>query len=172
MGRQRIIINKDEVYGRLKATGISKKKGKNYKWECICECGNIAYVLSTDLKSGHTKSCGKCLDKAYNTGLNYLYNAYRRGAIQRGLSFLLTKQEFNDIITLNCHYCGRKPSQVLFKKGMQQEFIYNGIDRFDNTIGYEVNNVVPCCGFCNFAKGKHTYEEFKNWIKDLIQFNT
>lgn len=27
-------------------------------WECRCDCGNIAYVSGTNLKSGHTKSCG------------------------------------------------------------------------------------------------------------------
>lgn len=27
-------------------------------WECICDCGNLYYVSTTDLGSGHTKSCG------------------------------------------------------------------------------------------------------------------
>lgn len=31
---------------------------KRTKWICKCECGNIVSVVSTDLLSGHTKSCG------------------------------------------------------------------------------------------------------------------
>ena len=31
------------------------------KWICECECGNTTIVRTTDLRSGHTKSCGKCL---------------------------------------------------------------------------------------------------------------
>lgn len=29
-------------------------------WECECECGNIIMVTSAHLKTGHTRSCGKC----------------------------------------------------------------------------------------------------------------
>lgn len=27
-------------------------------WECLCDCGNIVYVMDSHLKSGHTTSCG------------------------------------------------------------------------------------------------------------------
>lgn len=27
-------------------------------WECLCDCGNIVYVMHSHLKSGHTASCG------------------------------------------------------------------------------------------------------------------
>ena len=30
------------------------------KWICQCECGNITNVRPADLRSGHTKTCGKC----------------------------------------------------------------------------------------------------------------
>ena len=29
-------------------------------WECQCDCGNITYVSTGNLKSGHIKTCGKC----------------------------------------------------------------------------------------------------------------
>ncbi len=49
-----------EKYGRL--TPIRKKDGGMGRniWECRCDCGNICYVRMSNLKSGHTKSCG-CL---------------------------------------------------------------------------------------------------------------
>ena len=173
MGRKRIEINKDEVYGKLKTTGKFIYKGKKYLcWECECKCGNIVYASASDLKTGHTTSCGKCEDKAYRTGLNYLYGMYVRGARIRNLPFELTKELFNAIITQRCFYCGSKPEQILYKQGMQKPFTYNGIDRIDNNLGYEIGNVIPCCRFCNMAKGRHTFSEFEKWIKKLISFRT
>ena len=38
---------------------IVPKTGKHQaQWKCQCECGNFTNVSSSDLNSGHTKSCG------------------------------------------------------------------------------------------------------------------
>jgi len=42
----------------IKPVWVKKQK----RWECICECGNIKSILTTDLKSGKVKSCG-CYNK-------------------------------------------------------------------------------------------------------------
>ena len=39
-----------------------RNSGGSILWECQCDCGNITYATSTELKSGHKKSCG-CLQK-------------------------------------------------------------------------------------------------------------
>lgn len=33
---------------------------KRIKWICRCQCGNMTTVTTSDLRSGHTSSCGKC----------------------------------------------------------------------------------------------------------------
>lgn len=30
------------------------------KWECRCDCGKVSHVKADNLKSGNSKSCGKC----------------------------------------------------------------------------------------------------------------
>lgn len=48
-------------FGRL--TVIERAKitnRKKVKWVCMCDCGVISVVAGSDLKSGHTSSCG-CL---------------------------------------------------------------------------------------------------------------
>lgn len=35
---------------------------KKIRWKCTCDCGNIHYATTTDLRRGDTKSCG-CLKK-------------------------------------------------------------------------------------------------------------
>ena len=37
-----------------------KSKKEPIKWVCQCECGNQTQVRTTDLRNGHTASCGKC----------------------------------------------------------------------------------------------------------------
>lgn len=51
------------TYGNL--TVIEKttqKRNRSFLWLCFCICGNTTKVISSNLKSGHTKSCG-CLWK-------------------------------------------------------------------------------------------------------------
>lgn len=46
-------------FGRLTAIRkTGEKKGSFVVWECVCDCGKIAFVASHQLKSGKTKSCG------------------------------------------------------------------------------------------------------------------
>lgn len=56
------MINK--TFGKLLVLerDINKPSGHGYPvfWKCKCECGNIISVRATDLKNGHTQSCG-CL---------------------------------------------------------------------------------------------------------------
>jgi hypothetical protein len=47
------------------------------------------------------------------------------------------------------------------------DFIYNGIDRKINSIGYVYENCLPCCEICNKAKGTRTYEEYIEWMNRI-----
>ena len=46
-------------FGRLVVTNefFITKEGRR-KWKCLCDCGNIVYVVTNNLTGGHTKSCG------------------------------------------------------------------------------------------------------------------
>lgn len=48
----------------------------------------------------------------------------------------------------------------------------NGIDRVDSSIGYTIQNSVPCCKICNYAKHNLTLEEFTLWLDRLVEFRT
>lgn len=121
--------------------------------------------MSTDgLRGGHTKSCG-CLRREKTRGnttrrkslgessVNALYYRYKQNATKRGRVFELTRDDFICITGKQCFYCGKPPSSVFTSKGFFGEYIYNGVDRFYNALGYTLDNCVPCCCDCNFAKG-------------------
>ena len=107
------------------------------------------------------------INKETQVGLkNYLYKNYVRGAEIRGHSFNLTIDEFKDIIKNDCHYCGEPPqkstNKILISRGNVNEppFYYNGIDRINSNMGYEIENCVPCCGTCNYMKNTLSKDDF------------
>lgn len=57
--RNQLVGQKFNKLTVIEDTKRSDKSGQSI-WKCQCECGNITYVTSTNLKSGSTKSCG-CL---------------------------------------------------------------------------------------------------------------
>jgi hypothetical protein len=80
------------------------------------------------------------------------FYSYKKGALNRRIEFKISKNEFNSITANNCYICAKMPS-LLHK---------NGIDRYDNNIGYILENCKSCCGDCNWLKNKHNYEELFN----------
>lgn len=92
---------------------------------------------------------------------------YKNSAKRRGLKWDLTEEQIKKITQKNCYYCGIKPSGVYKTKNCNGDYIYNGLDRVNNTKGYTLDNVVPCCKFCNYVKSNSTFQEFQNWIKRI-----
>ena len=95
---------------------------------------------------------------------NQLLRRYKESATERGLSFELTEEEFFILTQGSCYYCGIEPQQIYKGTKTGGDFIYNGIDRIDNAIGYKLDNCVSCCGTCNIAKRSMTQQQFINWI--------
>ena len=60
MARAIPIIGKK--YSRLTVVATATSTSDRRKWECICDCGRVAIVAGTHLRSGATQSCG-CLQK-------------------------------------------------------------------------------------------------------------
>lgn len=154
-------------------------------WFAQCECGVVKTILLKNYKNGQSLSCG-CYNKSLTKGrpsvlrkdsgvsdLNHLFLVYKNGSKGRKLSFELTKQEFKELTSNNCTYCGVEPKQKTGRKKYTQthgEYIYNGIDRIDNSLGYIKENCVPCCKICNYAKHKLTQLEFTNWLSKIVDF--
>jgi hypothetical protein len=103
------------------------------------------------------------------SGLTTLFHNYRNGAIHRGYAFDLSREEFAEMTKLNCFYCGVEPSQAVRVKAGKQHYLYNGVDRIDNTQGYTMTNCVTCCGTCNSMKNTHPFEEFTAHVRRIAK---
>jgi hypothetical protein len=155
-----------------------------------CICGNERTPRVHHVLKGVSKSCGCYLEegmahrkpKGY-AGLTSVLIGYKKNAETRGLTFELNRDQFKQIAEKDCFYCGEKPSNKCApyaysyknsKLGLEAKehaaFIYNGLDRIDNTLGYSSVNVVPCCKMCNYAKNNSNQKDFFDWVK-RIYFN-
>ena len=81
---------------------------------------------------------------------------YRRKAASRGIQFELTEEEFFALTSSDCFYCGEKPSRTNKASDRYGHYVYNGVDRVDNSVGYATANCVPCCANCNYKKSAVT----------------
>ncbi len=140
--------------------------GESY-WECLCDCGKTTKVTGYWLTSGNTKSCG-CYHKirtrqlfsksVEENTLGKVFYDYRKSARVRGYDFKLSKEQVQDLIFSDCHYCGGEPKNTLVYH--EKTITYQGIDRKDNTKGYTPDNVVPCCIICNVMKKTMSHDDF------------
>lgn len=98
-----------------------------------------------------------------------LYRDRKRSAVNKGLTWELSKEDFKILTQQDCFYCGAEPSQIkkYNLKGDNDPYIYNGIDRLDSDEGYVVGNCVPCCGKCNRAKYTMSANEFLDHVKKI-----
>jgi hypothetical protein len=150
-----------------------KKRHTNTYWECACDCGNIVKTMTRYLNSGSVRSCG-CLyeenrpKQKPESAFNELYNRYICRAKNKHLEFSISKEFFKKLTKENCAYCGEEPKQV--QNGDRiYPYIYNSIDRVDNTQGYIEGNCVPCCGVCNHMKNTLSKEDFLQHIQKIVK---
>lgn len=103
--------------------------------------------------------------------LNRVINAYKCGSKRRCIPFNLNKKQMVLLFRGNCFYCGCKPSKIMNDtKWMNGGFIYNGIDRLNNNIGYNSTNCVSCCYKCNVMKNTLSKKEFLQKIYQIHNF--
>lgn len=187
-----------EIFDRLTAISFSGNKNKKRLVNCQCLCGNTCIVVAPDLRNGQTRSCG-CLAidrKSLAPGIstwNFIYARYKQNARYRNIEFLVNKEEFIEIASLNCQYCGAPPrptnryvkqdgSIIDWRTGntakrpisdasVNRSWIKaNGVDRKNNYLGYTKENSVPCCEKCNRFKLDHSEKDFLLHCFRIIKF--
>jgi hypothetical protein len=67
------------------------------------------------------------------------YDYWKKGADKRDIEWKLTMEEFKCITSMHCVFCG-------YNNG------YTGIDRWDNSGDYTMENCEPACSRCNMMK--------------------
>lgn len=135
----------------------------NALWNCKCDCGKEFQIYSGLIRNGSkTQSCGcmrgrRIFDQKYPTKFVKHYHMYKGNAAHRDIQFDLSKDQVLELSLQPCHYCGVSDKD------------YRGIDRTDSTLGYSIENCVPCCTRCNRMKSDITYTDFISQIRAIYK---
>jgi hypothetical protein len=97
-------------------------------------------------------------NRKYGLSLEGSWRCYVGSAKRRGYEYLISLEDFKNIVSKPCIYCGENEKRI-------------GIDRIDNLKGYTKENSAPCCKLCNMMKKALTVNEFLNHIKKISQNN-
>lgn len=142
--------------------------------KCRCRCGVEGNKCISSLLSGQSRQCRECAyrcvgekNKTRDYGMRpdapivRMFGSYKTQALKRGKEFLLTYQDFYNLVSMDCAYCGRKPfrkqkaGESTRTKADTRMILCNGVDRVDNDLPYVLENCVSCCQTCNVAKKQH-----------------
>ena len=156
----------------LEADGFSaptQDKFHQLLWLCQCECGNTIQMLKTSLKRSPCASCGcatgdiiraQHLKPSYSYAYNVLLNRAKHK--NDGGKTDITYEKYLEFTNKVCTYCGDKINwqpHITYKQKRLANYAH-WLDRKDNTKGYYLDNVVVCCGLCNYTKGRlYTHDE-------------
>lgn len=182
-------------HGRLTVISHAGKDHRNkHLWLCLCDCGNKKVVVSDNLSSGKSNSCG-CLKAEFLSQKGNQYGLYedrekallkvqyshlKRRDKNKGFSDTISLEAFSILSKSPCKYCGLEYSKEIedrLNESKKQKRLSdhvlrcNGVDRVDSSKGYTVENSVPCCKYCNTAKNTMSESEFLKWIKRVYNFN-
>lgn len=146
------------------------KPDRNLRVDVECECG----LIEINKAFRHIVKRTKCFHlPKQGSALRSLRLGYVRGANKRKLNFELTETEFSKITKQNCFYCGESPNRTIksnYKSDISDVYVYNGIDRIDNAVGYTIENCVPCCKNCNYFKADLSPMEFLNHVNKIYEY--
>lgn len=98
--------------------------------------------LEREVSFGGRAARRQMLDVIAPPGSGSRFRSAVAAALKRGKAWELTELEYYQLADSSCVYCGNETG-----KGI-------GLDRVDSKLSYTWRNVVPCCGPCNWAKGR------------------
>ncbi len=125
-------------FGKLTVIKRASNQGRNTRWECLCECGNIKINQGGSLKNGRVVSCGckkikhgmrkspeyrswcHMKERCLNENCKDYYNYGKRG--------IIICDEWIDSFERFYKYMGNKPSPI------------HSLDRIDSDGNYEPSN--------------------------------
>jgi hypothetical protein len=137
-----------------------RSSSDGYSHRCA-EC-SIEQQKKPNIVASRKKSYFKNIDKfrertrIWEKTIRGKYCKYRKGALKRNLLFNLSEEEFSKYWKKPCSYCGSNIETI-------------GIDRIDNNLGYDINNIISCCELCNWMKRDMTQQEFYNRCNKIVK---
>ena len=162
-----------QIKAKKDGTTIFRKNSETpvyqIKWLCKCQCGQEKYIPYNCIKNYMSCGCSRKDKIGYGiSAKRKLLYRYKKDAELRNYKFSLTEEQFYKFVNSNCFYCGCDPSSIQKTYKNNGNFIYNGIDRKDNSFGYIIENCVTCCSMCNIMKSTMSHEQFLSKTNEIF----
>lgn len=159
-------------FGKRVCTGMAPRdKSGRVRWYFRCDCGNTGDTLTQgftrESKSGGCIKCNQPSERPWKRKRPF-ESAYNNFKNRARYEVCITYEDYLEIASNepDCHYCGAK---LVWNKHNAANGLADkrqsgsNLDRKDPAGPYSKDNVVACCGRCNYGKGTHfTYDE---WVK-------
>ena len=133
-----------KVFGKL--TVVSRVVPSSpIKWRCQCECGTTVKVLGSNLRAGHTRSCG-CLQREHVLRLTFKHGkmdtpTYRSWKSMKRRCNAITSPQYKDYGGRGIKVCKRwNESFLAFLEDMGERPPGMTLDRKNNDKGYTKKN--------------------------------
>lgn len=117
-----------------------------------------AKFIQIKFRELHPDSVSEGLKK-YQKTLKGGYRSLKGSANRRGYEVTLTLEEFSEIVSNPCTYCGENEKRI-------------GVDRIDNKVGYTKDNSAPCCNTCNMMKKAMDVVDFISHVGKIKSHST
>lgn len=99
----------------------------------------------------------------YKKSPHVRYKVYQNNAKHKNRIFDLSEDEFIEISSQPCIYCGEYSDTYNNEP-------FNGIDRIDSNLGYQKDNCVSCCSTCNRMKMDLEVNDWISKMKQIINY--
>ncbi len=156
---------------------------------CCKRCNYMKNSLSLEAFIAHVNKINQYFNKFPKFYDRTIVNPdiYQQRTINRLFHTHKNKKESLDYLDMDiwknivfkpCHYCGgfdekktRSRSVIETETKTNRSHVFmNGVDRIDSSLGYTINNSVPCCYRCNWMKTDLPIEQFVIHIEAIYQY--
>lgn len=170
--------------GKLVAIKRSDKVDSNsYRsyWECLCDCGKTAIVITSKLQNNSAKSCG-CLKRRHGKD-NHRYNGVGEvtgsyvnnissAAIKAGKEWNISKEYLSNLYEKQKRKCALSGIDICFGDSRRMSSKTTAsLDRLDNSQGYIEGNVQWVHKDINKMRGKLPISDFLKICKHIVMYN-
>jgi hypothetical protein len=169
-------------FGRLvpQRPVFKRESGTSFRWECLCDCGNVVRVATRNLVDGLTKSCG-CL-KREKQGSNHqawkghgsipatFLSKYRNHAKRRRIEFDLSIEYLDAIFVEQDGKCAISGIPLSLEHYGYRTGCNASIDRIDSSKGYVPGNVWWVDKRVNIAKQELSTEQFVELCQTVVRY--
>jgi hypothetical protein len=160
---------------------------------CKCECGTIKKFFKSNVKSGHTKSCGcynsqcsseraknssmilyhKRIDTGSKLIINDFWAPFLKRSKERGLEVSITPMDLEQLFLKQqgkCAFTGIPIKLPLNSIERRKSIQTASLDRIDNNKPYTKDNIQWVHKVTNIMRRSLSIAEFKHWCKLVAEY--